>query len=123
MAKAVPRPRARRSVREGDGPVTTYRRGGRSRPALPSGDFCRTVLFSISISPNLQDADHNPATAKTSVPLTLNSFSLQADNYDDNPLAWFTQFKNATTTSPLYQRGMARVTSVPAVSRVSVVLA
>jgi phospholipase C len=36
----------------------------------------------------------------------------EADNFDDNPLAWFTQFKNAPTTSPLYQRGMARVSSV-----------
>jgi phospholipase C len=32
----------------------------------------------------------------------------EADNYDDNPLAWFTQFKNASQSSPLYTRGMAR---------------
>ncbi len=36
----------------------------------------------------------------------------QADNYDDNPLAWFHQFQTAPTSSPLYQRGMARVSSV-----------
>ncbi|WP_328465430.1 phosphocholine-specific phospholipase C [Streptomyces sp. NBC_00448] len=36
----------------------------------------------------------------------------EADNYDCNPLAWFTQFVNAPTTSPLYTRGMARVASI-----------
>ncbi|HEY4456271.1 MAG TPA: phospholipase C, phosphocholine-specific [Pseudonocardiaceae bacterium] len=36
----------------------------------------------------------------------------EADNFDDNPLAWFTQFKNAAKTSPLYTNGMARVSSV-----------
>ncbi len=48
-----------------------------------AAESVRPLPGSISITPNLQDADHNPATAKTSVPLTLNSFSLQADNYDD----------------------------------------
>ncbi|MDF3294012.1 phosphocholine-specific phospholipase C [Streptomyces silvisoli] len=32
----------------------------------------------------------------------------QQDNYDDNPLAWFTQFQNASTDSPLYVNGMQR---------------
>ncbi|WP_035792014.1 phosphocholine-specific phospholipase C [Kitasatospora mediocidica] len=36
----------------------------------------------------------------------------QADNFDDNPLAWFTQFKSASVSSPLYTNGMARVGSV-----------
>ena len=36
----------------------------------------------------------------------------EADNYDCNPLAWFTQFENASTTSPLYTNGMARVGSI-----------
>jgi phospholipase C len=36
----------------------------------------------------------------------------EQDNFDDNPLAWFTQFKNAATSSPLYTRGMARVSSI-----------
>ena len=30
----------------------------------------------------------------------------EEDNYDDNALAWFTQFGNASTSSPLWQRGM-----------------
>ncbi|MFI9274989.1 phosphocholine-specific phospholipase C [Kitasatospora sp. NPDC052896] len=36
----------------------------------------------------------------------------QSDNFDDNPLAWFSQFQNASTDSPLYVNGMARVTDV-----------
>ena len=36
----------------------------------------------------------------------------EQDNFDDNPLAWFSQFKNAATSSPLYVNGMARVSSV-----------
>ncbi|MBM3116911.1 phosphocholine-specific phospholipase C [Jeongeupia naejangsanensis] len=32
----------------------------------------------------------------------------EADNYDDNALAWFANFKNAATTSNLYKRGMTR---------------
>ena len=31
----------------------------------------------------------------------------QADNYDDNPLAWFRQYQEAPHSSPLWQRGMA----------------
>ncbi|MYX25128.1 phospholipase C, phosphocholine-specific [Streptomyces sp. SID8381] len=34
----------------------------------------------------------------------------ETDNYDDNPLAWFTRFKNAATSSSLYQRGMLKTT-------------
>ena len=30
----------------------------------------------------------------------------EEDNYDDNALAWFKQFGNAPTSSPLWQRGM-----------------
>ncbi len=36
----------------------------------------------------------------------------EADNYDDNPLAWFKQFQSASTSSALYQRGMARVSDI-----------
>jgi phospholipase C len=35
----------------------------------------------------------------------------QQDNYDDNPLAWFTNFKKAATGSPLYVNGMQRRTA------------
>jgi len=40
-----------------------------------------------------------------------------SDNYDDNPLAWFDQFRNAEPGSPLYNQGIA---SVPATSGVTV---
>jgi phospholipase C len=33
----------------------------------------------------------------------------QPDNFDDNALAWFTQFRNAPAGSPLHDRGMATV--------------
>jgi len=36
----------------------------------------------------------------------------EQDNFDDNPLAWFTQFKKAATSSPLYVNGMVRVSSI-----------
>jgi phospholipase C len=32
----------------------------------------------------------------------------EKDNYDDNALAWFTQFANSPTSSRLWQRGMAK---------------
>jgi phospholipase C len=32
----------------------------------------------------------------------------EEDNYDDNSLAWFKQYANAPTSSPLYQRGMLK---------------
>jgi phospholipase C len=32
----------------------------------------------------------------------------EEDNYDDNSLAWFKQYGNAPTSSPLYQRGMLK---------------
>ena len=32
----------------------------------------------------------------------------EEDNYDDNALAWFKQFANAPTSSPLWQRGMLK---------------
>ncbi len=35
-----------------------------------------------------------------------------ADNYDDNALAWFAQFRDAKPGSPLHQRGMASVPRV-----------
>jgi phospholipase C len=36
----------------------------------------------------------------------------QADNFDDNALAWFLQYKNATRGDPLYERGMASVSDL-----------
>ncbi|GFZ93442.1 phosphocholine-specific phospholipase C [Dyella caseinilytica] len=36
----------------------------------------------------------------------------ESDNFDDNPLEWFANFMNASTTSPLYTNGMATVSSI-----------
>jgi len=36
----------------------------------------------------------------------------QPDNFDDNALAWFVQYRNATPGNPLYDRGMATVSDL-----------
>lgn len=36
----------------------------------------------------------------------------QSDNYDDNALAWFSQYKQAQAGNPLYDNGIATVTSL-----------
>jgi phospholipase C len=36
----------------------------------------------------------------------------EADNYDDNALAWFEQYRNASPGEPLYSRGMSYVDNV-----------
>jgi len=36
-------------------------------------------------------------------------YQVAADNFDDNALAWFTQYRNAKPGNPLYDRGMASV--------------
>lgn len=38
----------------------------------------------------------------------------QTDNYDDNALAWFAQYKNAKPGNPLYDRGMVKATDLVA---------
>jgi len=38
----------------------------------------------------------------------------EADNYDDNALAWFAQYKNAAAGNPLYDRGIATVSDLVA---------
>ncbi len=38
----------------------------------------------------------------------------QTDNYDDNALAWFAQFKQAQPGNPLYDRGMVKTTDLVA---------
>ena len=48
-----------------------------------AAESVRPLPSAITIDPNLQDDDHNPATPKVNVPLTLNNFGQQADNADD----------------------------------------
>jgi serine protease AprX len=48
-----------------------------------AAESVRPLLAAITIEPNLQDDDHDPATPKVNVPLALNNFGQQADNADD----------------------------------------
>ncbi|MBZ0278148.1 MAG: phospholipase C, phosphocholine-specific, partial [Anaerolineae bacterium] len=42
--------------------------------------------------------------------ITWRNYQNTSDNYDDNALAWFTQYRQAPQSSPLYQHGMSSVT-------------
>jgi phospholipase C len=44
----------------------------------------------------------------------------QPDNFDDNALAWFTQYRNASPGNPLYGRGMAMVSDLVTAFRTDV---
>lgn len=44
----------------------------------------------------------------------------QSDNFDDNALAWFVQYRNATPGNPLYDRGMATVGNLVSAFRTDV---
>ena len=44
----------------------------------------------------------------------------QADNFDDNALAWFVQYRNAMPGNPLYDRGMATVSDLVSAFRADV---
>ncbi len=48
-----------------------------------ASESVRPLPATISINPNLQDADFNPATPPTNVPLSINSFDQQADDSED----------------------------------------
>jgi len=99
--------------------------------ALTSTDPNRLYVFSAMIDPNGIAGYPNagPVTANTEPStgwgtnwLTYAQVLQKAgvswkvyqasDNYDDNALAWFYAFKNAATTSPLYQNGMADVANL-----------
>jgi subtilisin family serine protease len=65
--------------------ASTVSAPGTAKNCLTVGaaESVRPLPAAISINPNLQDADHNPATPKVNVPLTLNGVAGQADNADD----------------------------------------
>ncbi len=48
-----------------------------------AAESVRPLPAAITIDPNLQDDDHDPATPKVNVPLAFNNFGQQADNADD----------------------------------------
>ncbi|MGH9172786.1 MAG: S8 family serine peptidase, partial [Vicinamibacterales bacterium] len=68
-----------------DGPnASTVTPPGTAKNCLTVGasESVRLLPGLISIDPNLQDADFNPATSPTNVPLSTNTFDEQADNAD-----------------------------------------
>lgn len=86
-----------------------------------STDPNRLYLMSGTLDP--QGRNGGPATSNSFGDLSWTTYPerLQAagvswrmyqevDNYDDNALAWFKQFKNAPVGSPLYENGMKRRT-------------
>ena len=68
----------------GPGPSTVSAPGtAKNCLTVGAAESVRPLPAAISIDPNLQDADHNPATPKVNVPLTLNGIAGQADNATD----------------------------------------
>jgi serine protease AprX len=65
--------------------ASTVSAPGTAKNCLTAGasESVRPLPAAITISPNPQDADHNPATPRTNVPLTINAVADQADNADD----------------------------------------
>ena len=65
--------------------ASTVSAPGTAKNCLTVGasESVRPLPASISIDPNLQDQDFNPATPDINVPLTLNGIGQQADNADD----------------------------------------
>jgi len=79
----------------------------------------RLYVMSGTIDPNgrnggpVVDNSETPPYTWTTYPERLQAAGVswqvyqEADNYDDNALAWFEQFQTAAKSSPLYKRGMA----------------
>ncbi|MGY1764642.1 S8 family serine peptidase [Geodermatophilus sp. SYSU D00779] len=65
--------------------ASTVQAPGTAKNCLTVGasESVRPLPAAISINPNMQDHDHDPATPKTNVPVTRNNFSQQADDADD----------------------------------------
>jgi phospholipase C len=80
----------------------------------------RLYLWTATIDPDgknggpVIDNSETPPYTWTTYPERLQAAGIswrvyqQADNYDDNALAWFKQYQQAPTTSPLYQNGMVK---------------
>ncbi|MHA6758389.1 phosphocholine-specific phospholipase C [Streptacidiphilus sp. PAMC 29251] len=95
------------SILSATGPNRTYLWGGSIDPAGKAG------------GPAYDGGDESGLSWQTYAESLQNAgvswkvYQNASDNFGDNGLAYFTQFANAATSSPLYQRGMA---SVPAVT-------
>jgi len=70
---------------EGSGGAGSVSAPGTAKNCLTVGasESVRPLPATISINPNLQDADFNPATPATNVPLSISNFDLQADDFED----------------------------------------
>ena len=70
--------------------------------------------------------NNEPGFSWTTYPERLQSAGVswkvyqEADNFDDNALAWFVQYRNAHPGSPLYDRGMAIVADLVSAFRADV---
>jgi phospholipase C len=88
---------------------------------MSSTDPNRLYLWTGMIDPNGTGGgpainNDEPGYSWTTYPERLQSagvswkvYQVASDNYDDNALAWFTQYRNAKAGEPLYDRGMASV--------------
>ncbi|MBB5356964.1 phosphocholine-specific phospholipase C [Rhodanobacter sp. ANJX3] len=82
--------------------------------------FTGTNGLSVSQSPVLDDTESSSGWTWTTYAERLQAAGVswkvyqEADNFDDNALAWFANFKNAATSSALYKQGMAKVTDIVA---------
>ncbi len=65
--------------------VSTVSAPGTAKNCLTVGaaESVRPLPATISINPNLQDNDHNLATPKVNVPLSISGFAAQADNANE----------------------------------------
>ena len=82
--------------------------------------FTGTNGLSVSQSPVLDDTESSSGWTWTTYAERLQAAGIswkvyqEADNFDDNALAWFANFKKATTSSALYKQGMAKVADIVA---------
>ena len=76
--------------------------------------------LSVGQSPVLDDTESSSGWTWTTYAERLQSAGVswkvyqEADNFDDNALAWFANFKNASAGQPLYDKGMATVSNLVA---------
>lgn len=76
--------------------------------------------LSVGQTPVLDDTESDSGWTWTTYAERLQSAGIswkvyqEVDNFDDNALAWFANFKNATPSSSLYKQGMATVSDIVA---------
>ncbi len=85
-------------------------------PTNPNRLYCMTGMIDPNGTGGGPVIDNNePGFSWTTYPERLQNAGVswnvyqQTDNFDDNALAWFVQYRNAHPGNPLYDRGMATV--------------